>query len=130
MEIVVDTSVIMAVILDEPERGQIVAVTKGNSLVGPGSLPWEIGNAFTAMFKQGRIDLKNAIQGVEIFQTIPLRTVPVNMESALSLAWRNKMYAYDCYVIDCASRLGAPLLSLDRKLKNIARESGIQTLEI
>ncbi len=52
MDIVIDTSALIAVITGEPERDRIVELTTGATLVGPGSIPWEIGNAFSAMFKQ------------------------------------------------------------------------------
>ena len=58
-EIVIDTSALISVIVDEPERKNIIEVTSGNTLVGPGSIPWEIGNAFSAMFKQNRITLEH-----------------------------------------------------------------------
>jgi len=40
MDIVVDTSALLAVIPGEPERDRIVEVTVGNTLIGPGSIPW------------------------------------------------------------------------------------------
>lgn len=52
MDIVIDTSALVAVIVAEPERNKLIEITKGNTLIGPGSIPWEIGNAFTAMFKK------------------------------------------------------------------------------
>ncbi|MBU1170697.1 MAG: hypothetical protein KKD44_14145 [Proteobacteria bacterium] len=54
MDIVVDTSALIAVIVGEPERNTIIELTTGNTLIGPGSIPWEIGNAFSAMFKRQR----------------------------------------------------------------------------
>ena len=57
MDIVIDTSALIAVIVGEPERTNIIEFTTGNTLIGPGSIPWEIGNAFSAMFKQDRITL-------------------------------------------------------------------------
>lgn len=55
MDIVIDTSALIAVIVDEPQRTKIIEITSGNTLIGPGSIPWEIGNAFSAMFKQKRV---------------------------------------------------------------------------
>ena len=34
------------VVVAEPERDAIIAATSGHTLIGPGSNPWEIGNAF------------------------------------------------------------------------------------
>jgi uncharacterized protein with PIN domain len=46
MDIVIDTSVLIAVILNEPEKAELVKLTAGHTLVGPESIRWEIGNAF------------------------------------------------------------------------------------
>ena len=67
MEIVIDTSALVSVIVGEAERERIVEITTGNKLIGPGSIPWEIGNAFSAMFKKKRISLKEAEKGIAIF---------------------------------------------------------------
>src|SRR5690606_17464999 len=49
MEIVADTSAFLAVVLNEPERQRIVKLTAEASLLAPEFLPYEIGNALTAM---------------------------------------------------------------------------------
>jgi len=60
VDIVIDTSALVSVIVGEPERAKIIEITAGNTLLGPGSIPWEIGNAFSAMFKQKRLSLEEA----------------------------------------------------------------------
>lgn len=52
MNLVVDTSVIIAVIANEPEEATLVAQTQGADLFAPHSLYWEVGNAFSAMLKR------------------------------------------------------------------------------
>ena len=86
MEIVIDTSALVAVIIDEPERPGIIQVTSGSFLIGPGSIPWEIGNAFSAMFKQNRLTLKQAKRGLEIFAAIPIRYVQPDMAHTMQIA--------------------------------------------
>ncbi|MCI5147095.1 MAG: hypothetical protein D3923_16615 [Candidatus Electrothrix sp. AR3] len=70
MDVVLDTCALIAVITDEPERIRIIELTRGNKLISPGSIPWEIGNAFLAMFKRKRLTLEEAKKGIEIFQSI------------------------------------------------------------
>ena len=130
MDIVIDTSALIAVIVGEPERAKIIGITAGNSLIGPGSIPWEIGNAFSAMFKQDRLSLDNAKKGVEIFQTIPIRYVETDITNALRLSKDINMYAYDAYLLDCAIRYKSPLLTLDQKLKAAAQSIKVDTLEV
>ena len=83
MEIVIDTSALISVIVGEPERKRIIQVTKGNALIGPGSIPWEIGNAFSAMFKQERLTLEEARKGLAIFKSIRLRYIDPDFVKAL-----------------------------------------------
>ncbi|MDR3629125.1 MAG: type II toxin-antitoxin system VapC family toxin [Desulfocapsaceae bacterium] len=130
MELVIDTSALIAVIVAEPERDTIIEITKGNTLIGPGSIPWEIGNAFSAMFRQNRVSMKEADKGIEIFNTIPIRYIEPDFSKILYLSKENSMYAYGAYFLDCAIRHKAPLLTLDKKLRVIAENLNIETLEV
>ena len=130
MDVVIDASAILAVIVAEPERDRVVEATTGHSLVGPGSIPWEIGNAFSAMLKQHRLGLEEAKRGLSIFASVPIRYLAVDMENAVSIAHANNLYAYDAYFLDCASRHAAPLLTLDRVLRRAADKIGVRVLEI
>jgi predicted nucleic acid-binding protein len=120
----------IADIVGEPERAKIIAITAGNTLIGPGSIPWEIGNAFSAMFKQDRLTFDDAKKGLKIFQSIPLRCVQTDIPNALRLSKDIKMYAYDAYLLDCAIRYKSPLLTLDLKLKAAAQSINIDVLEV
>lgn len=130
MEIVTDTSVLIAVILNEPEKKAIVNATAGHDLVGPGSIRWEIGNAFSAMLKRRRLSLRSARQALAIFDVIPIRYLEVDVAQSLKLAHDHNIYAYDAYFLDCASRHKKPLLTLDNRLKEYGRDIGINIVEI
>ena len=128
MDIVIDSSAIIAVIVDEPEKDAIIAATSGQSLIGPGSIPWEIGNAFSAMIRQRRVRLADAQRGMEILDGIPMQYVNVDMSNVLSIAAQVNAYAYDAYFLDSALRHGAPLLTLDRTLSRAAATLGVNTI--
>ena len=130
MDVVIDTSALIAVIVGEPERNRIVEFTTGNTLIGPGSIPWEIGNAFTAMFKQSKLTLDEAQKGLAIFDSIPLRYIKPDFVNALKISKQANIYAYDAYFLDCAIRHKTPLLTLDRKLKTAAQKFNVETMEV
>jgi len=130
MDIVIDTSALIAVIIGEPERKRIVEITSGHSLIGPGSIPWEIGNAFSAMFKQNRIPIDEALKGFDIFDSIPIRFIKPDFINALHICKNTGMYAYDAYFLDCAIRNKSPLLTLDHKLKNAAYHLNVEIMEV
>ncbi|MBN1932491.1 MAG: type II toxin-antitoxin system VapC family toxin [Desulfobacterales bacterium] len=130
MDIVIDTSAIIAVIVGEPERNRIIEVTTGNTLIGPGSIPWEIGNAFSAMFKQNRLKLEDAQNGLSIFKSIPLRYIESDFFQAVKISKKANIYAYDAYFLYCAIRHKAPLLTLDQKLKKVAQDFNVKTMGV
>jgi len=130
MKIVVDTSVIICVILNEPHKANIIKATKGAVLLSPASLHWEIGNAFSAMFKQNRITMKEVKQALHYYEQIPIRYCGISLEKSLEIATVLKIYAYDAYFIACAKSFNAPLISLDKVLLNNANSYNIQTIEV
>lgn len=130
MNVVVDTSVIIAVIANEPEKNALIARTQGIELLAPHSLHWEVGNAFSAMLKRQRIVLAQAQAAVAIYEQIPLQLLEVDLAQALQLADQLKIYAYDAYIIACALNEGSPLLTLDGGLKYAAKAAGVEIWEV
>lgn len=130
MNIVLDTSAIIAVIADEPEKPNLVELTKGSTLVVPPSVKWEIGNAFSAMLKRSRITLEQAIDAIEVYHSITMETAEINLKDAMHLAGKYNIYAYDAYILQCAIEHGLPLLSLDKTLVEIAKRENIQVIEV
>jgi predicted nucleic acid-binding protein len=130
MDIVVDTSALVAVILGEPERDRIIELTARHSLIGSGSIPWEVGNAFSAMLKQGRLTIEDVQKGLAIFEGIPIQFAEPSFEDSITIAYQARIYAYDAYVIDCAIRHKAPILTLDRKLIMAAKSLNAAILEV
>ena len=130
MDIVVDTSAIIAVIANEPEKEALVELTTGADLIAPRSVHWEIGDAFSAMLRRERIKVEQAIQAVKLYQQIPIRFVDVEPEETLKIADALGIYAYDAYLIRCALKYRSPLISLDRNLVNAAKEMKVKVIEV
>ncbi len=129
MTIVVDTSILLAVAANESAKPYLVAMTQGTDLVGPASIPWEVGNALSAMFKRKRITVEQAMGVIIEYGRIPLRLVDVSVEDSVRLAADLGIYAYDAYIIQCARMLGQPLLTLDRPLRQAAQRAAVRVLE-
>jgi len=130
MEIVADTSVIIAVIANEAHKRKILELTRHADLIAPNSLEAEVGNALSAMFKRNRISLGEAIAALKYFRKIPIRFFDLNLEYSVQIASESKIYAYDAYFISCAAENNAPLFSLDRILLENAKRYGIKVLEV
>jgi len=130
MDLIVDTNIVLAAALDEPEKVEIVRLTSGANIAAPEILPYEIGNALTAMCKRRQITPEEALAVHTVIQRIPVRLLAVNIGGALDIALQFSIYAYDAYFLDCALRLNAPLLTLDRKLMTVAKNLGIIIWEV
>jgi predicted nucleic acid-binding protein len=129
MKIIADTNTFIAVALNEPEKGKIIQLTEGHELIAPDVLPFEIGNALTAMMKKNTLKKEEVKCAWEIVQQIPVDLRQTDIKSALSIAIKFNLYAYDAYFLTCAENIHSPLLTLDLGMQRVAREMGITILE-
>ena len=130
MGILADANIYLAVIFDEPEKSKIIELTQEDDLISPVVLPFEIGNALSAMYKKNRIDKSQIIDCYSIFQKIPVRLIDVNIQKSLAIAADYEIYAYDAYYLEIAKRYKCNLLSLDNRMKEVANDLGIHLLEV
>lgn len=130
MKYVVDASVIIAVIANEPQKDQLVEITRGVELLAPASIHWEIGNAFSAMIKRERITLAQALSALEIYKKIPIRYADVELKETLDIVAEHRIYAYDAYIIRCAIKYKSAIITLDRKLAQVAEEMNVVIVEV
>jgi predicted nucleic acid-binding protein len=129
MELIADTNIFLAVALEEPEKEDIVKLTAGATLVGPEIIPYEIGNALSSLLKRRKLSVQQTMDALEITRKIPVRLVPVDIGRALDLAARFNIYAYDAYFIQCALKSSSPILTLDGRMKDVAKAMNIPVLE-
>ena len=129
MDIIADTNIFLAVILEEPEKDNIIQLTSQSNAVSPEILPYEIGNALTAMVKRKQLTHREAVAAFEASKSIPARLVTVDIQKALKIALKHNIVAYDAYFLHCAIHFSCPLLTLDKRMKAVARELDIQVLE-
>ena len=130
MYITIDTSALIAVIGNEDSKQKTIEKTKGCSLCSPMSVHWEIGNAFSAMFKRQSSDIELAKQALAAYREIPIKFVDVPLEKTLEISHAQNIYAYDAYLIQCAQQTSTSLLTLDGGLKAVAEKMGVNILEI
>jgi predicted nucleic acid-binding protein len=129
MNIVSATNVFLAVVLEEPEKEDIIRLTSKADAAAPEVLPFEFGNALTAMVKRKALTPDEAISAYDAVSSIPVRLVSVDIRQALRLALEFNIYAYDAYFLQCAKQLSSPLITLDKCMKQVARDLNIEILE-
>lgn len=128
MDVIIDASCIMAVLLEEAGCSEVRKCMKGKRLVSPACLPYEIGNSLTAAVKKHRVGSEVVSEIYKEFEKIPVRLVEPNIEKAVRIAAEENHYAYDAYYIACALDMGLPLFSLDNGLIEIAKKRGVRCL--
>lgn len=105
-------------------------MTSEAELIAPLSVHWEIRNAFSSLLKRKRVTLEEALQAIEIYLQIPVRFVEVELTESLEIAQELGLYANDAYLLRCAAKYRVPLLTLDGRLAQAAREKKVQVLEV
>ena len=125
MNIIADTNIFLAVALEEPERNEIIALTSDTNAIAPEILPYEIGNALSAMLKRKKITSSEALSVLKTINNIPVRLVPADIHESLEIAIEFNIYAYDAYFLQCARSLACPLLTLDKRMIQVSSELNI-----
>jgi len=130
MSVVVDTSIIISVITNEKNKSKLVKITQGEDLIAPSSLHWEVGNAFSSMFKRKIITLKLAEKALNYYSMIPLRLVEVDLFKSLKISNKYNIYAYDAFFLECSRNYSSPILTLDKKLFEVAKIMNLNVIEV
>ncbi len=118
----------LAVALNGPEK-KIIRLSAGDELIAPAILPFEVGNALSAMVKRGRLSVEEGMTAYDDIQKIPVELLNIDIRSALRLAVLHNIFAYDAYFLECAAAYRCPLLTLDVAMKRVATDLNIQLLE-
>ena len=129
MEYVADTNTFLAVAMNEPEKAWLTEATEGCDLIAPEVLPYEIGNALSAIAKRKAVSRVQAADIWNAIVKIPVRLATIDILAAVDLAIHHGIYAYDGYFLQCALETRNPLLTLDRRMRRVARQLDIRLVE-
>ena len=129
MNIIADTNIFLAVVLDEPEKNRIIQLSAGMDANAPEILFYEMGNALSAMIKRKQLSHAEALSAQSAASKIPVRLLNVDIQESLKLAIEFNIYAYDAYFLQCAKSTSYPLLTLDERMRQVAAELHIEVWE-
>ncbi|MGH8246884.1 MAG: type II toxin-antitoxin system VapC family toxin [Gammaproteobacteria bacterium] len=129
-DLVVDTSVVLAVLLNEPARSGIVAITEGRLVIGAPTLPFEVANALIAGFRRRRLSAEAVVGAWASYLAVRVRLTETDVRNALEIAMELGLYAYDAYVLETARAERLPLITLDNGLARAARRMGLKLVEV
>ncbi|CDI01409.1 conserved hypothetical protein [Candidatus Competibacter denitrificans Run_A_D11] len=104
-------------------------MVRGSYIVAPTILPYEIGNALTALVKRHRLSPEGAKVAFRSTQAIPVKLTQLNVQRSLEIAFQFNLYAYDAYFLQCAQSFKCPFITFDRRAKEVAKALNIVVLE-
>jgi predicted nucleic acid-binding protein len=81
------------------------------------------------MVRRRQLTGSEALEAEKSVGRIPVRLLSTDIHSSLKLALEHDIYAYDAYFLQCSLELSCPLLTLDRRMKQVAKALGIKLLE-
>ena len=125
----VDASVAVQWFAREPGSEASAALVEGNQpLVAPDIMPLEVANALWKKVRHGDVlagDLQPAVTRILASDITLIPTLNL-LERAVRLAFEISHPVYDCVYLVLAEERGAPLASLDARLRAAARARGLR----
>jgi predicted nucleic acid-binding protein len=116
--LVIDCSVLAAVMFDEPARETAALAMAGKELFAPNLLDHEI---VSVALKKSHAGLKpNAGQLLKDLLELRVTRIEINVEKQFTLALKFGLSAYDAAYLQLAIDLRAPLATFDQKLSAAA----------
>ncbi len=117
--LVVDCSLLAAVLFDEPERDEALARMAGCELFAPHLLDFEIASVALKKSRQGLAEVTDC--ALTDYSALSLQQRPVDLAGQVALALRYDLSTYDAAYLWLAAELKAPLATLDRRLGEAAQ---------
>lgn len=116
---VVDCSVLSAVLFDEPTRDEAIARLMGRSLHAPNLLDHEI--VSVALKKRQQAWPRDSLAlALDDYADYAIELHPVDVRAQFELAQHYALSSYDAAYLWLAAELKAPLVTFDRKLATAA----------
>lgn len=126
---VVDSSVFVAYLLPDeqlpPQLKQVFQSFSTNKeviLIAPPLLKYEFGNTLKSSVLRNRLNLKSAHAIFSQFLLLNIVYKTPNLKETLNLAIKRNLSVYDASYLQLALSHPCPLLSLDTRLQNLARD--------
>jgi predicted nucleic acid-binding protein len=117
--LVVDCSVIVAMLFDEADADDAIRALAGRALHAPTLLPFEFANVARSKSRAGG-PAERVQQALQTFDDLRIELHPVPAADLHALALVHGLTAYDAAYLALAKAMNAPLLTFDLKLAGAA----------
>jgi predicted nucleic acid-binding protein len=129
--LVVDASVAVKWFYPEQDTDKAMALLRtGQKLIAPEIIRIEVAAALTRLLRMGQLQTERAVMLLEQWrkaltkQTVSLEPTEGDFAEAVALSIHLQHQLQDCLYVAVAQRLGAPLVTADRKLLEKSGEIG------
>lgn len=113
---VVDASLIAAILFDEPGQEDAVLALRGKQPVAPGLLRYEMASIGAKKLRRGELDLDETLACLNTLTAFDIEYGEIDPAAVVRLAQAYRITAYDASYLWLAGELKAPLGTLDQGL--------------
>lgn len=131
--VVVDASVALAWCFPDESSGyadRVLVALENREVLVPALWPVEVTNALLVAERRRRIGPAHIQRYISLLSGLEVamdsQTVAESVARLLPLGRANGLSAYDAAYLDVALRHAAPLATLDARLRDVARKSGVE----
>ena len=118
---VLDASALAALLFGEPDGERVEAALRGARPVAPSLIRFEVGNVCLTKLRLHPGERARLMAALRLLDRMDLRTVEVDPGEVVVLAEAESLTFYDAACLWLAVVLGAPLVTLDRRLGEAAQ---------
>jgi predicted nucleic acid-binding protein len=117
--LVVDASAVVATLVERSPRGEAAATRMaGAALAAPDLIGYEVLNVLRRRRAAGQLSAGEALRAVNLWSALAVDLWRLEALSGRVWELAGAMSSYDAAYVALAERLGAPLLTADRRLAN------------
>jgi predicted nucleic acid-binding protein len=117
---VIDASALAALLFGEPDAERIAEELRDCSLVAPVLLPFEIASVCLEKIRRHPSQRTNLLAAFAMLARLAVAQSAVDVGEVLQLSERARLTVYDAAYLWLARRLGAELVTLDKRLATAA----------
>jgi predicted nucleic acid-binding protein len=121
-KLVVDASVMCAMVYGEADADDAEAWLRGRSLCAPHLIDMEVANTGLSKLRRRGVDAQKLGIAMDWYAAMDLDRYAVNVPAVLRLALEYGLTAYDASYLWLAESLGAPLATFDAQLGEAAKK--------
>lgn len=132
---VLDNSIVMSWCFEDESNALadiILESLKQSKAIVPAIWPLEVGNVLLIAERRDRLSEADSTRFLSMLSSLPIHSEPETSQRAMShilfLAREHQLSTYDASYLDLAMREGIPIATLDKRLKDAAKQCQMEVM--